>query len=305
MGSSRNIRRRVNCILIISLLSLLHSTNQIPIQARAQIYYPSYLGISSLVTYPLQEQENLSLIDSNIILSTELNNIRNDTMFCSFNCSYTISNLGTTANASFVIPISGDLYYYTSTDILARVNGTYVVVDTLERSEYRDELDVAFSYYPYYEYLLLNNTELQGSSNTIIEAFFGFTINIFADRTQRIISIFYDVGSINLWTDYLSKRVEYIATGVQPFSYSNYSDTTPDRKCEVTTYGEKTSYLWNWENEEIIENTIFAEWLVPRGKPFTFLVSWDSYGILMILISSFLLMFVNRIKKKKEDCLYE
>ncbi len=299
MGRSKSNGMRAIIISIIFILSFFCNTNQIFIQTQSQYLYPSNAGIASLV--PLLEQENLSLLDSDIILKSELNDIEDDNMECSYNCTYTIHNLGATINSTLFLPLDNELFDFLSLDYTVLVNGSYRAIEVIDLldSEYGDSLYDIFEY-SYLGFLCLNNTELLGNSITIISILLSFNFGVSRDRTDRILTIFYDVGSINVWNDYHNCRIECIATGVQPFYFSNYSDTTPERKCEVTTSGDKTSYLWLWENEEIIENIITVEWLIPRMKPFTFLVKWDISGILLIFLPTLLLVAAYRFQKKKE-----
>lgn len=305
MESSKLANKKISCVLIIFLLCLLKSTNQIMIQTQSQYIYPNNAGIASLV--PLLEQENLSLLNSDIIVRTELKDIEGDNLEFSYNCTYTIYNQGATMNSTLFLPLDHELYGFLPLDYAVLVNGTHEEIEVIEilDSEYGDALYDIFEY-SYLGFLCLDNTELLGNSNTTISIFISSQFSVFRDRTDHILTISYDVGAINVWNDYKNCKIECIATGVQPSYFSNYSDTTPERKCDVTTSGDKTSYLWEWENEEIIENQINVEWLIPRNKPFTFLVHWDSFGILLALISSILFIFSNKIKKmKKEDYQYE
>jgi len=295
MVSKRSTKKKLLCSILILFLSLLISTKSLVFHTQSQFeFFPDYLGLASIV--PFQGQENLSLINSEIVMRAEFDDATEEMSF-HYECNHNISNTDATNNATIVVPISVVLYYYVSVAYSAYVNNTALVIDVLE-SEYRTELDQYLGDYTY-EYILLNNTELQGNSVTTLSFHMSFDIDFSKGRSAKILTLFYEVGAINLWENYQNKSVEYVVSGAQPFNYSDYSATTPERKCTVTYFETGTDYFWHWENEEIIEETVYAEWFIPRDKPFTFLVNWDLYSYIALTIFSLFVVFVNRTKRNR------
>ena len=295
MVSKRSTKKKLLCSILILFLSLLISTKSLVLHTQSQFeIFPDYLGLASII--PFQGQEDLSLINSEIVMRAEFDDATEEMSF-HYECNHNISNTGATNNATIVVPISAVLYYYVSVDYSAYVNNTALEIDVLE-SEYREELDQYLGDYTY-EYILLNNTILQGNSVTTLSFFMSFDIDFSKGRSAKILTLFYEVGAINLWDNYKTKSIRYLVSGVQPFNYSDYSATTPERKCTVTYFETGTDYYWHWEDEDIIEDLIYVEWLIPRDKPFTFLVHWDLYSYIALAIISLFIVFVKRTKRKR------
>lgn len=295
--------RKIKSFSLIMLLILLFSKNQLFIHSRSQFeYFPGDIGIASLIPYP--GQGGLSLLDSSIIMSAELEDMNDFNMPIVFNCSYIIYNPTTTINASFLLPITYDFHDYHYMDderstFTAWVNETEVELFYVLDYEFEEELEEELGYSPFYISRSLNASEFQSNSVIHIEILGKVTFRTSLGRSANILSILYDLRTLHHWGSYFKQKVEFRVDGLQPSSYSDYSDTTPERKCLVTHYEAGSSYFWNWENEQIVENKTQVQWEIPREKPFTFLVNWDFYSILLLILSSSLIVFINKNRRKR------
>ncbi|MHA2255574.1 MAG: hypothetical protein ACXAAM_05860 [Candidatus Heimdallarchaeaceae archaeon] len=285
------------------LLILLFSKNQLFFQSRSQFeYFPEGLGIASLIPYP--GHDGLSLLESSIIMSAELEDMNDFNMPIVFNCSYMIYNPTTTINASFLLPITYDFYNYNNMEeegsiFTVWVNETRVELFYVLDNEFEEEIEEELGYSPHYRSRSLNASEFQSDSVIHIEILGEILFSTSLGRIANVLSILYDLRTLHHWGSYFKQKVEFRIDGLQPSSFSNYSDTTPERKCLVTHYETGSSYFWNWENEQIVENKTQVQWEIPREKPFTFLVNWDFYSILLLILSSSLIVFINKNRRKR------
>ena len=103
------------------------------------------------------------------------------------------------------------------------------------------------------------------------------------------------------WKGNIDKIIEFFVYGEQPYNYTDYSSSTPERICEIKNYDDYSSYTWQWENERIVENYVRIDFEIPRDKPFTFLVGSDLVFVMIsIVISSFIVFKLGFQRKKKE-----
>ena len=288
---------KLKLLSIMLAFTFLFNSTQISLQTQSQyLYLGGGAGIACAI--PLSENGNFSLLESNVQMTFKMENKRSSYTPIKFDCNYTFSNNGSSSNVSLFFPIYSDLYYGNSVNYTSRVNGTEIDLQ-------RDDRDWGGSIPSgWFEYLITDEIEMLENSTLIV----GFTIEsmllISRGREDYNFEIYYIVDTIHWWKEYNKKTVKFIIDGIQPYEYSNYSANTPQKKCLITNYVNSSSYLWNWENEQIIEERVNVEWLIPRDKPFTFLVGWDFYSMLLILSSS-LLILVNRIRIRKKRCLHE
>lgn len=299
MEFCRSVTRKVISLVIILLLTFLLNRNQLFNTSQSQIeYFPGDLGLAGLI--PFHGGENLSLEESNIEMRTEFK--KDDfLMNFTFDCRYSIYNPSDTVNVTLVLPLSDDLFYHITSNSSV-VNGTAVVlerVNSVLENEIEDILEEHIDSYFYYEYACIKNLELQENSTSVIQILIMSSIYISLGRSSKLLHAFYDFETMSVWNNYSDKSVEFRIDGSQPQLFTNYSDTTPEKKCLVTNYETGSSYLWQWENEQIIEERVYVEWLIPRDKPFTFLVDWDFYSILLLILSSSLIVFINKNRRKR------
>jgi hypothetical protein len=305
MGLFGKIHRNVIFLISILLFSILLKENQLFINTQSQFdYFPNDIGVASLIPYP--GQDDLSLLEASVIVRAELEDMNNFNMPISFNCSYKIYNPATTVNASFLLPITHDFleWEYMAVEMAAFtawINDTQVTLYGWLNEEFPEEIEEELGYSPYYGFHSLNASDFQGGSIINIELLGLVTITTSSGRSTKTLSALYDLRTLHHWGSYSKQEVEFRVDGIQPFSYSNYSDTTPERKCLVTHYESGTSYYWSWENENIIENNTIVQWVIPREKPFTFLVDWDLSSLLFVTVSSLIIILVNRIKIQRKS----
>ncbi|NPD90355.1 MAG: hypothetical protein HGN29_16705 [Asgard group archaeon] len=297
---------RITFFTFLMLSIFLFSKNQLLIQTQSQFeFIPGNIGIASL--FPYQGFENLTLLSADVTMRTELKDFNDISMPINFTCDYIIYNPSTTVNASFVLPIFHDLSILADivtdfTAFRAWVNGTPAPLQIID-DEFTENIEEELEYF--FNFLCLNYTEFQNDTIIHVRISAEVTFSTSLGRNVQILTISNDLRTMNYWNNYFNKTVEFRVNGIQPTSYSDYSDTTPERKCLVTHYESGTSYFWFWEQEQIIENIVMIQWQIPRDKPFTFLVSWDFFSLLLFAISSALVLLVNRRRNKIKRCLHE
>ena len=260
---------------------------------------PIYM--SSACLFPFEGGENLSLIDSTIHVNAESVGLTFRKLI-TFNCSFWIYNPNDTVNTTLILPISDELAYLTSSS-LTTVNGTAITVvdaDLQTRGEIRNKLeDFGYSHYDYYynSFRCINNLALLENSTSLVQFIIESDVSVSLGRYPNSLYLSHFTHLINIWNSYSRHVVEFLVNGSLPSRYSNYSVETPERKCLVTNYEYGTSYYWNWEHEEIIEDIVYLEWVIPRNKPFTFSVSMD-FCFALISLPFFLIVYVYFNRRK-------
>jgi hypothetical protein len=248
------------------------------------------------------ENENLILLDSTVSLEADLQDITNATMPLQMECNYNISNTGVTTNTILVMPISYDLLHQQDLSYSVLVNGSVVELEILEYPEinYLDNNLIL----PVYEYFFFNAT-LGSNSITHVKFSTEFTFNESTGRTARTLWIFYQVSAVNIWDSYESVSVEFDIKGIQPSEYLNFTSSLPEKICSVSNYESGTIYYWYWETANITESIADVQWELPREKPFTFLVNWDVYSLMLLTISTILVAVYYRTRRKMKGCSHE
>jgi hypothetical protein len=106
---------------------------------------------------------------------------------------------------------------------------------------------------------------------------------------DKIFTLAYDVATARYWDGNVTERVEFNVYGIPPIEYSNYSTLTPERKCAVTHYSNYISYLWQWDNEYIIEDMVYVKFRFKAGIPFT-ITYWGGVqiGAIFLVFAAFL-----------------
>jgi len=293
-----NSKKRI--VITICLFIILFTINKFTILTDSQLeYFPGYIGMGAIV--PPLDNQYLSISNASISVITEVKDERNYTLPITYDCNYSIYNPSSLINTKIAIPFSVDLLYSLDVNTTVWFNGTEVETQECDR-DLENEIEDLYDGY-YFEFLCVDNLEFPSNSSSQIRIMIESAVYVTRGRSSPQLWIFYDVRTSNLWKGNINQTIEYLIYGEQPFEYSNYSTTTPQRICEVAHFNDRSSYVWKWENERIIEESVTVKFRIPRDKPFTLLVESNLVFVMVTIIVSSSFMYVNKYRKnRKEVC---
>jgi hypothetical protein len=145
------------------------------------------------------------------------------------------------------------------------------------------------------KFIIINVTFPENDSITIEYSFNAYIDN---PANNGNFEIFYDVGTSRAWNGSITEQVEFKVYGKQPDSYSGKRKDGFDYNFTISDIEDGMSYVWQWENEIIIVDTIyisysyFNPWFNFLGRLVPFLIIGGFFLLLIILL------YINHKRKK-------
>ncbi|MCG3216832.1 MAG: hypothetical protein KAS63_08930 [Candidatus Heimdallarchaeota archaeon] len=289
-------------VILCFLILYMFTSVRISVLTESQpSYFSDHIGLGTII--PPLDDDTLRLTNANITIITEFADKREFLMPIIFDCNYSVFNpVATTSIATIVFPISHILLHYTKT-ITTWFNGSEVEFQSCDNDLISELQELSIYHIDLYYFLCFSDVNLSGNSTSSFRIKIDAPKPIWMGRSAFEFSLIHNVQTSRFWNGETTKKVEFIIHGEQPFEHSNYSETTPLRKCSVTNYDNSSSYVWNWENERITEDLVDVTFFIPRDIPFTFLLNWDFGIIIMVMVSSSSVILVIKIlRNKKKKC---
>ncbi len=294
MNSKHRSRKYVG--IVVCLFIIISTVSQSVHITNSQVYFPYFLGIGTII--PPFENNQLSITEASISVIAEVQYEKDYTAPITIDCNFSIYNPGPLLNTTIFFPYSDDLMSYTPADLTIWFNNTEVVPKGTHSETYQQLRNLFDNYY--YWFYLMDGLVFPTNTTTQMRIKIETSLFIQLSRYSPQFYISIDVQASNLWMGNINQTIEFICKGEQPFEFSNYSITTPQRKCDVIDFDLGSSYIWTWETAPIIEETVYVTYRVPRDKPFTFLVVNKILVAMITIVVSALVAHKTKLLRKKK-----
>lgn len=226
-----------------------------------------------------------------------------------FEGTYTIYNPNSTVSYYIAAPFTeqfSDLSYSLS----LKVNNTDVnyIIDYLEQAKIIEWNEYFYGYYSS-RIFIISNITFQEKTNTVIEYKWNSTVEIDLSYSSGYYSpqetiLIYDVGTSRSWNGNITEHVEFKIHGRQPSSYTGYSENMGSSSFQVIKTEKGKSYLWEWEDEIIEENSIGVIYDYKRlaQKNNLLIILYTIFFLVLVINMIFLtLIIIKGIKRKRES----
>ncbi|KON28830.1 hypothetical protein AC481_00230 [miscellaneous Crenarchaeota group archaeon SMTZ-80] len=216
----------------------------------------------------------------------------------SFTGNYSIYNPSESQNMTLVAPFSPDFVNLESA-FMIKVDGNVTSFNLIEYnvgdSPWEQYLDQSFYGWGsnIRNFAVVNVTFPENDSIDIECSFTSYIGNL--DSLDGI-KIYYDVGTSRAWNGTITERVEFNVYGKIPKSYSECDLSSSNCDCSILENENGKIYLWEWENEPILINSVYISYSFIRlGRYAIFIIPLLYIGVPLVIG-----ILIKKMKKKEK-----
>lgn len=211
---------------------------------------PIIIDVPSLGGIVPKNDTPCSITNANVIVDINATNlINNNNINFSFRGNYTIFNPNEAINITIAAPFSRmDIEPYSLCNI--KLNGSIIPYDIIDFRMIHSDLWISyFDDLMYDLMLLICNITIPDNASIFLEYAFDANFNTDLDNLNEL-WIYYYVGTSRAWEGNITESVEFKVHGNPPDEFYNH-------RCTVSELLDGNSYLWEWEDETIDENSVY------------------------------------------------